>query len=198
MEVKIPPKTRVIIIEGVAGSGKDTLQNLLKSQLKGKSVYPYSEGEVLFSWKHARIKGIASLRLKFMDMFVDYIEQTLKEDKNSIFVLNRFHLSTYMAHVSKGKKLLKLYNRVVKKLKQLPVHIFLLTLKSKDIEHRSAHSERPETWVKYQKAMMKKEGFKTRTERYLNEQKLMLEAAKKDKIPYSNIKIKFTTNPTGL
>ena len=187
--MKIPKEARVLIIEGVAGSGKDTLQALLKNQLKEKFVYDYSEGEVLFSWKHARIKGIAELRLKFMKMFADYMKLTLKEEPESIFVLNRFHLSTYMAHLSKNPKLRKDYEKVVNGLKKLPVHIFLLKLDSDQIEQRSVHSERPDTWVKYQRQMMKKEGFSSRTKRYLNEQRLMLEAAKKDGIPFSVIKL---------
>lgn len=183
--IKIPKGIKVIIIEGVAGSGKDTLQALLKQQLKDRSVYSYSEDELLFSWKHARIKNIASLRLKLMSNLLDYINQTLQTDKQAIFLLNRFHLSSYMAHVSKNPTLIKPYQTIVNKLKQLPVHIILLKLKPEQIEQRSAHSERSETWAKYQKTMMKKEGFKTRTARYLNEQKLMLQAAKKDRILYT-------------
>lgn len=189
MNIKIPRGTRVIIIEGVAGSGKDTLQALLKNELQGKFIYDYLEGEVLFSWKHARIKGIAKLRLKFLQIFLDYIKQTLKQEPESFFVINRFHLSNYMAHVSKMPELRNDYKKVIEKLRGLPVHIFILILKKEQIEKRSAHSERPETWVKYQKEMMRKEGFSSRTERYLNEQRLMLEAAKKDKIPYSIVNL---------
>src|SRR5215203_495702 len=42
---------RVIIVEGIAGSGKDTFQTHLKKMLERRDVYDYSEGEVLHSWK---------------------------------------------------------------------------------------------------------------------------------------------------
>lgn len=184
IDLKIPKNKRLIIIEGVAGSGKDTLQKLLKEKFKDKEVHSYSEGEVLFSWKHARIKGIAKLRLKFMRTFLDYIKEMLNFSPVPIFLLNRFHLSTYMAHVSKNKEFKKDYDIIVEKIKQLPSYILLLQLNAEDIEQRSKHSERPTAWIKYQKSMVKKEGFKNRTERYLNEQKLMLQAAKADGIPY--------------
>ena len=187
MDIKIPKNVRIIIIEGVAGSGKDTLQKLLKEKFSGKLVHDYSEGELLFSWKHARIKGMAKMRLRFMKAFLDYVEQVLKEEPKSIFFLNRFHLSTYMAHVSKDNKLKKDYDKIVEHLRKLPVYILLLKLSPDEIEKRSAHVERPDVWKKYQKFMVKKEGFSSRTERYMNEQKLMLKAAKKDKIPFSII-----------
>jgi thymidylate kinase len=189
MKIDIPKDARVLIIEGVAGSGKDTLQKILKEKFINKSVYVYSEGELLFSWKQARVKGIAEIRIEFMKSFIDFVEEFLEEESESVFLLNRFHLSTYMAHVSKNPKLKKDYEEIVEHLKKLPVHIFLLQLDAEEIEKRSAHMERPGTWKKYQEKMVKKEGFTNRTERYLNEQRLMLEAAENDGIPFSLIKL---------
>lgn len=187
MKVNIPNKARIIIIEGVAGSGKDTLQQLLKAQFKNKAVYDYSEEDLLFTWKLARVKGIAKLRLELLNYFTDFMSETMKEEPQGIFLLNRFHLSNYMAHVSKDKSLQPQYELIVNKLKKLPVHILLLQLSGEEIDRRSSHMERPKSWKKYQKAMVKKEGFINRVERYLNEQKLMLDEAKKDSIPYSII-----------
>src|SRR5918992_63650 len=43
--------SRIIILEGISGSGKDTLQKYLKSKLRSRVVHDYSEGELLWSWK---------------------------------------------------------------------------------------------------------------------------------------------------
>jgi len=187
MEVKIPSSARIIIIEGVAGSGKDTLQEIIKEKFKDKIVYDYSEGELLFTWKLARVDGIAKLRLKLLNCFTDFMDETIKRESKSIFLLNRFHLSNYMAHVSKDRRLIPLYQQVIDKLKKLPVHVLLLQLSAEEIDRRSAHTERSASWKKYQKLMVKKEGFANRVDRYLNEQNLMLSEAKKNKLPYSII-----------
>lgn len=187
MKIGIPNKARIIIIEGVAGSGKDTLQKLLKERFFNKAVYDYTEGDLLFTWKLARVKGIAKLRLELLNYFTGFMSETIKEEPQSVFLLNRFHLSNYMAHVSKDKRLEHKYKQIINKLKKLPVHILLLQLSSEEIDRRSSHMERPKSWKKYQKLMVKKEGFSNKVERYLNEQKLMLDEAKKDGLPYSII-----------
>ena len=187
IKINLPKKARVIIVEGVAGSGKDTVQQLLKQQLKNHAVLDYSEGELLFTWKLARVKGIAKLRLDFLNCFADFMSETIKNEPQSIFLLNRFHLSNYMAHVSKDENLKPQYEQVVKKLKKLPVYILFLQLSAEEIDKRSSHKERPTSWKKYQQLMVKKEGFINRVERYLNEQKVMLEQAEKDSLPYSII-----------
>lgn len=198
MKIMVPKKTRIIIIEGVAGSGKDTVQRLLKERFKDKTLYDYSEGELLFTWKLARVKGIANLRLNLLDSFTDFMAEVLKQEAESIFLLNRFHLSNYMAHISKDKNLEPQYQKIVKKLRKLPVHIFLLQLSAEEIDRRSSHTERPHSWKKYQKLMVKKEGFVNRVERYLNEQKLMLNEAKKDRLPYSVIHLDLEVANLGL
>src|SRR4030095_10287923 len=50
--------SRVLIIEGISGSGKDTFQAHLKKNLKHRDVYDYSEGELLLSWNQRPIKDI--------------------------------------------------------------------------------------------------------------------------------------------
>src|SRR5258708_39402354 len=83
--------SRVLIIEGISGSGKDTFQTCLKKKLKGRDVRDYSEGELLQSWKQLHIGGIFKLRVKFMKIFVDYVKDTVTRNENTVFLLNRFH-----------------------------------------------------------------------------------------------------------
>ena len=68
--------TRVLIVEGISGPGKDTFQTYLKKKLKDREVYDYSEGDVLHSWKQLQIEGIFELRIKFMKLF-GTIQETL-------------------------------------------------------------------------------------------------------------------------
>ena len=88
--------SRVLIIEGISGSGKDTLQTYLKKKLKDRDVYDYSEGELLQSWNQLQIEGIFKLRVKFMKLFVNYVKDIVSRDENAVFLLNRFHLSAYV------------------------------------------------------------------------------------------------------
>ena len=80
---RIALSSRVLIIEGIAGSGKDTLQSYLKKKLKERDVYDYSEGELLQSWNQLQIDGIFKLRIKFMKLFVNYIKKIVSRDENA-------------------------------------------------------------------------------------------------------------------
>ena len=125
--------SRVLIIEGISGSGKDTFQTYLKKNLKDRDVYDYSEGEVLWSWKHQQIKDIFKMQIRLMRDFLDLrCAVTLERDDKALFLLNRFHLSTY-TYVY-GRQLLskptleREYNMVIEALRALPTHVFLMQL----------------------------------------------------------------------
>jgi thymidylate kinase len=184
--------SRVLIIEGIPGSGKDTLQEYLKEKLKGRDVYDYSEGELLHSWKHFPIEGILKFRVKFERLFVKYLKDIVSRDENAVFLLNRFHLSTYASIVVRQPELEKEYDETVKVLRTLPVHIFILQLDENEIEKRSLHSERSSVWQKLHQQMITKDGFRNRLEKYISQQRLIIEAAKRQQIPYSVIKFPHT------
>jgi len=178
---------RVLVVEGVAGSGKDTFQSYLRQNLKGRDVYDYSEGELLHSWKHFPIDGILRLRMNFLKLFVEYIRDTLRRNERAVFLLNRFHLSTYVTTVARQPELEAEYNEIIAALKALPVHVFILQLDEQEIEKRSAHPERSKAYRDLQQQMVSKDGFRDRLQRYRWQQKLMLQTAKKQQIPYSII-----------
>jgi len=179
---RIVLESRVIIVEGISGSGKDTFQTYLKTKLKGRDVYDYSEGDVLHSWKQLQIEGIFELRIKFMKLFVTYVKDVVSRDKNAVFLLNRFHLST----CGQQPKLGRGYDEIIDVLRILPVHIFILQLDENEIERRSLHPERSGAWQKFQHQIGEKDGFRDRLER---QQRLILETAKRQQIPYSVIKL---------
>jgi thymidylate kinase len=184
--------SRVLIIEGISGSGKDTFQTYLKTKLEGRDVYDYSEGELLHSWKHLQIEGILKLRVKFMLLFVNYIKDVVSRDEKAVFLLNRFHLSTYVSTIIHQPTLEKEYVEIINVLRMLPVHVFILRLDKSEIKERSLHPERSIAWQMHQRQIIKKEGFRDTLERHLWQQDLILEAAERQKIPYSVIKFNVT------
>ena len=185
---RIALESRVIVVEGISGSGKDTFQAYLKTKLSGRDVYDYSEGEVLHSWKQLQIEGIFELRIKFMKQFVNYVKDIINGDENAVFLLNRFHLSTYASTVIQQPALGREYDEIVDVLRTLPVHVFILQLDENEIEARSLHPERSGAWQKFQQQTVEKLTFRDRLER---QQTLILEAAKKQQIPYSVIKVTY-------
>ena len=188
---RIALDSRVLIIEGISGSGKDTFQAYLKEKLQGRDVHDYSEGELLHSWKHFPIEGILTLQVKFMRLFVNFLKNIVGRDENAVFLLNRFHLSTYASITVRQPELKTEYDEIINVLRTLPVHVFILQLDDKEIERRSLHSERSNVWQKHQQQMVAKDGFRNRLEKYISQQRLLIEAANRQQIPYSVIKLPY-------
>jgi thymidylate kinase len=185
---KIPADARVLIIEGISGSGKDTFQKYLKSKFRDRVVHDYSEGELLWSWKHQQIKDIFKLQIRLMRNFLDYVAVTLERDDKALFLLNRFHLSTYVYHtmaITEQPTLEREYNVVVKALRALPTHIFLLQLMEGEMEARSSHPERGVAWRVYQQNILKREGFGNVVKRNATLQKALIDATIRQNIPFS-------------
>ena len=189
MGINLALDSRVLIIEGISGSGKDTFQTYLKEKLEARHLYDYSEGELLQSWKQLQIEGIFTLRVKFMKLFVNYVKDIVSRDENAVFLLNRFHLSAYVSTIIKQPELEREYDEIINVLRTLPVHVFILQLDENEIEERSLHPERSSAWQKHQQQIVKKEGFRDRLERYLWQQRLIIEAAERQQIPCSVIKL---------
>lgn len=191
IDIAPPFDSRVFIIEGVSGSGKDTFQTYLKKKLKGRDVYDYTEGELLHSWKHFPIEGILKLRIKFMKLFVKHVSHIVSLDENAVFLLNRFHLSAYVTTIMRQPELEREYDEIINVLRTLPVHVFILQLEENEIEKRSSHSERSGGWRYIRQQMVTKDGFRDSLERYISQQRLIIELAKRQQIPYSVIKLPY-------
>jgi thymidylate kinase len=190
-------RSRFIIVEGISGSGKDVFQRYLGQQLKDRLIYEYSEGDVLLSWNQLQIDGIDQLRIQFLKLFLKYAKRIIEEDKNAVFLLNRFHLSTYVLSVHKNRELEREYNAVLDLLRALPVHIFILQVDDEAILRRSSHPERSLRWQKFQMEVAKSDGFPDALERYRWQQKFMLHAAKKHRIPYSVLNLSDETTASA-
>ena len=186
---QITSRSRVLIIEGISGSGKDTFQKYLKARLRDRLVYDYSEGDLLLSWNQRPIKDIFRLQIRLMRNFLEYVATTLERDDKAIFLLNRFHLSTYTMGVTEQPKLEREYNMVLKLLRRLPTHIFVLQLLESEIESRSSHPERGTAWHKFQEHILKREGFQNFLKRNALLQRTMVETAVRQQIPFSILRL---------
>jgi thymidylate kinase len=180
---------RIIIIEGISGSGKDTFQKYLKSKLRGRDVYEYSEGDLLLSWNQRPIKGLFKLQVRLMRNFINYAADTINCDDRAVFLLNRFHLSTYTMGVTEQPELEPEYNIVLKRLRTLPAHVFILQLMENEIEARSSHPERGASWHKFQQHILEREGVQSLLKRNVLLQKAMVETAIRQQIPFSILRL---------
>jgi thymidylate kinase len=181
--------SRVLIVEGISGSGKDTFQRYLKSKLRDRVVHDYSEGELLLSWNQRPIKDIFKLQVRLMRNFMNYMADTIAADDKAVFLLNRFHLSTYTMGVSEQRSLEREYNIVLKKLRTLATHVFILQLMESEIESRSSHPERGTAWYKFQQHILQREGFQNFVNRNVLLQKAMIDTAIRQQIPFSILRL---------
>lgn len=177
---------KIIIIEGISGSGKDTFQKQLtdKYNKKGFLVYDFSEEELLFSWKHFWIKNIEKYRIDYMHSLLDYCIELIKKNPKTVIILNRFHITN--AIISKfDKQIKKQYHFLIERLKKLPVHIFIGKLSEPEIEKKSLHSERKGIWEIHQQKRIENSKFNSLQELYKAEQKAVFTIAQKQGIPYT-------------
>jgi len=183
---------RIFIIEGVAGSGKDTAQNELSKYFDKNNllVYSFSEEELLFSWKHFWIENMEMHRIKYLHSLLDYCKKLIKEDTKTAIVFNRFHI-TYAIFSKYNNQAKKLYDTLISRLQSLPVHIFIGKIGMNEIEKRASHSERKEKiWRIHQQKRINSAEVNSLYELYKNEQETVFKIAKKQKIPYSIFEFK--------
>lgn len=184
--------SKIFIIEGIAGSGKDTFQNELSEYFDKNNllVYNFSEGELLFSWKHFWIKNMEMHRINYLHSVLDYCEELINKDRKTVVVLNRFHIS-YTILSKYNDKAKKSYDKLINRLKNLPVHIFLGSLDLCEIEKRASHFERKEKiWQIHLQKRINLANVSSLFELYKNEQEKIFYIAKKQEISYSIFKIK--------
>ncbi|MCX6706744.1 MAG: hypothetical protein NT001_01230 [Candidatus Woesearchaeota archaeon] len=183
----IPKDARIIIIEGIAGSGKTTLHDSLKKHFKSKKVYLFTEEELLMGWKHIHIPEISSLRMIFLNKLLDYIEDKMKREPDAVFILERFHISLRILEWEFGKDFEKNYSSLLSRVKRLPVHILIPVLKESQIKEKASHYERSSQWKNYLNEKLKLRGFSDLGAMYKEEQKKVLNIAKEQGISYSLI-----------
>lgn len=189
MNPSIPPNTRILIIEGIPGAGKTTLHNQLVQSVGDALLYDFHEEELLFGWKHGWIPGIEDLRLSFMDNFLTYCESILAAKDNAVFILNRFHL-TYYFITARNPDADPRYQKILERLRTLPVHIYVPQVSDDEIERRAAHIERKDPiWSEHLQKRLAQRGFSTLRDMYSDEQHRTEALLKEQGIPYSLIRV---------
>jgi hypothetical protein len=175
----------IIIVEGIPGAGKDTVIKHLKGKYSHKLIYDYSEGDLLFNWNHFWINDIDSIRLYFMEQFLNYCETIIQHNSNAVFVLNRFHLSYAVFTLLSDKKSQERYTAIVEKLLHLSSCVYIAVLDEQLIESRSTHIERVDPlWKIHLQNRLARSGFSTLRELYSSDQRKIISLAQAQGLPF--------------
>lgn len=194
MQIALPKDARVIILEGIAGSGKTTLKGYLKKHLKSHAYYEFTEQELLLGWKHIHVPHMSALRLKFIQLFLDDLERKLKAKPEALFILERFHLSIKVLEWEFEGSFAAEYETIVQRLKQLPVHILIAELDREQIRERMHHRERSWQWREFVEEKLTLRGYQDLETLSIEQQKAFFDAASEQGIPFSAIKVELEKN----
>jgi hypothetical protein len=180
------------IVEGVAGSGKDTLCRQLLEALRPEErrVLAFSEDAVLATWLYYFVPGIHEVRLDLDDRLVAYAAETLQRDPDAAFLLNRFHVShaVWRRELHADPSLEARHDRLVDAMRQLPVRIFQTLLPEVNADQRTGHVERREVaWQRFLEERIAYHGDASSGQSYLAQQQAMTQILERDGLPYRQV-----------
>lgn len=135
----IPRACPLVVIEGIPGAGKTSLQERLRREVRDRPLHVYPEEALLSHWTHAWIPGIHALRLALMERVLDHVEAVLDAAPDALFVLTRFHLSHVLLG---GEGDDPRYLRVIDRLAALGAQTWVPIVPDAQIAARAAHTER--------------------------------------------------------
>ena len=188
--IDIPEGTRIIIVEGIAGAGKTTLMKQLAERYVDRNIYIFWEQELLLSWKHIHVPHISSLRLDFFNHFLDHVERKIREEEDTIFIFERFHLSIKILEWEFEREHEARYNRVLSRLKALPVFILITSLERSLIKRRVTHDERSEQWHDFVSEKLVLRNFNNLESLSIDQQNQFFKLAREQGIPYASIAVR--------
>lgn len=164
----IPRACPIIVIEGIPGAGKTTLQERLRQDVHDRPVHVYAEEALLFHWTHTWIPGIQALRLALMERILDHVEAVLHETPDALFVLTRFHLSHVLLGGDAGDPR---YLQVIDRLAALGAQAWVPMVAEAEIAARAAHPERRDPrWQAHLQRRLAVEGHADLTTMYMRYQ----------------------------
>jgi len=182
MDVTSLTAVQAIVIEGVPGAGKTTLQERLRQSAHGRSAQVFPEEALLFGWIHAWVPGIDDLRMALMHRLLDYMEQSLAQDPRSLFILNRFHIS-YLVFAQAPD--VAAYESLLARLRRLAVLVVVPQLAPADIEDRALHRERDDPhWRIHLDRRLAASGFGDLAAMYAAEQDKVRQMLASQALPY--------------
>ena len=184
----------IYIVEGVPGSGKDTLiaQLLAWLQPEKRHVRSFPEEAVLASWLHYFVPGIHESRLDLTRRLVEHIESTIESEPDITYVFNRFHVShaIWRAEMQAPAELETRHNELVARLRALPTLILHVLVDPDDAETRTRHEERREVaWLRFLEQRLETHGQTSTGETYLAQQEAVSRIIERDGVPYRRIKV---------
>lgn len=185
---QIPKDKRIFIIEGIAGSGKTTFKTALRDQFKNRNIYEFGEEELLLGWKHIHVPHMSVLRVDFFNTFLSYIENKLVEEKNSVFIFERFHLSMKVLEWEFENNFNEKYEKIVERIRALPVFILIAKLELSEIRSRMWHRDRNKQWDIFVEEKLKLREFDDLEELSIDQQKQFFDRAEEQKIPFAAFK----------
>ena len=173
MLIEIPRTCPVVVIEGIPGAGKTTLQARLRHSVRDRPVHAFEEDALLFHWTHAWIPGIHALRLQLMQRMLEHMEGVLQAEPDAVFLLTRFHLS-YVLLGGDGND--TAYDRVLDRLAALGAEAWAPIVPDASIAARAAHPERRDPrWQAHLQRRLAQGGAPDLTALYRDYQQAMLD-----------------------
>ena len=175
-------RAQVVIIEGVPGAGKTSLQQHLGVMAQGRTFSVFPEEALLFGWIHAWLPGIDELRMALMHRVMDHIERSLSANPRHLFVLNRFHLS-YLVFARTPDR--QAYDALIARLRKIDVLVLVPQLAPEVIAERALHIERDDPlWREHLDRRLADSGFGDLGALYTAEQERVRQLLATQQLPY--------------
>jgi thymidylate kinase len=180
------------IVEGVAGSGKDTLVAQLLQRLRPEErhVRSFPEEAVLASWLHYIVPGIHETRLQLARGLVEHARDELAREPETVFVFNRFHVShaVWRQELRASPQLEDRHRELVEALSTLPVLILQTVLDPAEAEARASHFERAEVaWRRHLARRLETHGQASAGASFLAQQDAMSRIIERDGLPHRRL-----------
>jgi hypothetical protein len=144
---------------------------------------------VAFSYKQVFWPNITNVWLSIMEAALHFVEEESLRSPDSVFVFNRFHLSTAVAtHSSVGKdeEATRRYRQLIERLHTLRVFVLLLTREERRT-NRLTHQERlghDFVWQDFLTRATQETPFGSLKELYTAQQERFLKLAAEQELPY--------------